>query len=120
MPALSRLGRFHTPFCIIAAFPAINWSSTSPWDHVTTDLEAEPLFTRSTQNCSAWTAAGESSCFRSAPAPQNQGSNCQEPSSVATAEKAMPYTPLPVSLAATSLTSAQVVGGLTPALFSIS
>ncbi len=109
------VGSCHGPFTIIAAFPAMNWSLMSAWVQVTTDLEADLESTRSFHSVSAWTACGESSCLRLAPAVQKKGSNWKLPSSVPTAENAMPYRLPLVSFPAATVSSSQVFGGCRPA-----
>jgi len=110
------VGSCHGPLTIIAALPAMNWSLTSDWVQVTTDLETEPDVTRFCSSVSAATAWGESSCLRSAPPVQKNGSNCQVPSSVLAALNARPYCEPWVSFLAAVDSSSQVVGGVSPAL----
>jgi hypothetical protein len=76
----SSAGNCHGPFTIIAALPAANWSFTSAWPQFSTDFDADPEFTRSTQSCSACAVCGVAMSVSSPPLVHMNGRNCQAPS----------------------------------------
>ncbi|PPF58984.1 hypothetical protein C5E11_17865 [Clavibacter michiganensis] len=80
------------------------------------------MLTQSVHSVRALTASGESSFVRSAPAPQNQGRNWKEPSSVLIPAKVMPFLPAAVTFESASVNDAQLVmlAGSTPAAVKMS
>nr|WP_285778931.1 hypothetical protein [Microtetraspora sp. NBRC 13810] len=111
VPALASCGSCHGPLTIMATVPLANCSSTLAWVHDSTSFGAAPEATRSVSSCSADTAWGESSVFRSAPALKKNDSNWKLPSSVAGTANPMPYRLVPlVSFPAVAFNSSQVAG----------
>src|SRR5579863_5505420 len=111
---------FQGPFSIMAALPAVNWLSASPWPQPTTLADTEPSFTRLARKSSAWAFCGEFSRVSVPPLLHIQGMNCQVPSYVFVPANAKPYLPFPVSFFASDASSAHVVGGVRPAAANMS
>src|SRR6478735_6620563 len=117
MPAFLTLPSCQVPFSPNAKSPVANSCHEVVWVLLITELGAYPFFTQSVQRVRAWTALAESSFFRSAPEPQNQGRNWKLPSSVPIAEKVMPFLPAAVTFCRASVRVLQslIVETSTPA-----
>ncbi len=78
--SFSSCGITHGPLTAIAALPATNWLTTSPWPQLMELLEIDPSFCRSTRNCSACAVSGVAMFCSEPPLPHMNGRNCHEPS----------------------------------------
>src|ERR1700677_1780310 len=103
----------------MATLPAMNWSLTSLCAQLTTDFDIDPSFTIPASSCSDCTAAAESRLAKFAPLDQKKGRYCHAPSPSLSADRAKPSCSEVVSLLASAVSSAQVVGGVMPAAASM-